>query len=365
MTKTRTIPTTRRLARLLAVAAWIIGGALLSGSAHAQRPPSDSLATGALTIQSSAPNATVALHGSSELLGEAPLDLGPEWVGRYRVMMSAPGYAAARGALELPGQGMAPSLRSDPPGLSGRSLLHALYFPGVSALLSHRTTRGTAFLIAGTGGLGAVVRDHLEYRSKRKEGDVETQERAKDFQYARNRWILYTAGVWGLSALDHLTTARVDLVTTTPTGITIGSPRLTRGGVIGHSILVPGGGQDFAGQDLKGSLWLGSVLLSGAACLTANESHRRIETKLARAETLLATATPGDIPDRQADVTHFSDLETRSSRLVNRLAIATIVIYAANVVDAGLLNLQASPNLGKVSLAPSIGPRTISLTYRF
>jgi hypothetical protein len=157
----------------------------------------------------------------------------------------------------------------------------------------------------------------------------------------------------------------VDLVTTTPTGITIGSPRLTRGGVIGHSILVPGGGQDFAGQDLKGSLWLGSVLLSGAACLTANESHRRIETKLARAETLLATATPGDIPDRQADVTHFSDLETRSSRLVNRLAIATIVIYAANVVDAGLLNLQASPNLGKVSLAPSIGPRTISLTYRF
>lgn len=365
MTTTRTTPTKRRLARLLAVAAWIISGALLSGNARAQRPASDSLSTGTLTIQSTAPGATVALHGSSELVGEAPLDLGPEWVGRYRVQMQAPGHAAARGALELPGQGMAPRLRSDPPGLSGRSLLHALYPPGLSALLSRRTTRGAAFLIAGVGGAGAVVRDHLEYRSKRKEADVETQDRAKDFQYARNRWILYTAGVWGLSALDHLTAPRVELVETAPAGITIGGPRLTRGGAIGHSILVPGGGQDFAGQDLRGSLWLGSVLLSGAALVTANESHRRIETKLARAETLLATATPSDIADRRADVAHFSDLETRSSRLVNRLAIATIVIYAANVVDAGLLNLQAAPNLDKASLSPSIGPRTISLTYRF
>src|SRR5690349_12174232 len=288
MTQTRTIPAKHRLARLLAAAAWIIGLLLLSGSARAQGPPSDSLATpGALTVQSSAPNATVALHGPGELMGEVPLDLGPEWVGRYRVVMQAPGYAVARGALELPGQGMAPRLRSDPPGLSGRTLLHALYFPGVSALLSHRNTRGAAFLTAGVGGVVAVVRDHLEYRSKRNDADVETQDRAKDFQYARNRWILYTAGVWGLSALDHLTTARVALVATAPAGITLAGPRLTRGGAIGHSILVPGGGQDLAGQELRGSLWLGSVLLSGAAWVTANESHRRIETKLALASSLL------------------------------------------------------------------------------
>src|SRR5205085_5522911 len=113
-----------------------------------------------------------------------------------------------------------------------------------------------------------------------------------------NRWAVYTVGVWGLSALDHLTGARVDLLETTSTRITIGGPRLTRGGVVGSSVLVPGLGQDFAGQELRGSLWLGSVLLSGAAYLTANESHRRIETKLSRAETLLLAAPPGEILDR-------------------------------------------------------------------
>lgn len=358
MTPKRRNSTNHPHVRLLAAAAWVIACSLLSGTARAQRPASDSLGTGTLTIQSSAPGATVALHGSSDLLGEAPIDLGPEWVGRYRVTMQAPGYAAARGELELPGQGMTPSALSSP-------TLSALYFPGVSAILSHRNKRGAAFLIAGVGGLGAVVRDHLEFRSKRNDLDPETQDRAKDFQYARNRWALYTAGVWGLSALDHVTRARVELLEATPARITLGGPKLTRGGVVLRSMIVPGGGQDFAGQELKGSLWLGSVFLSGAAYLTANESHRRIETKLARAQTLLLAATPSDLADRQADVTHFTDLESRSSRLVRRLALATIVIHAANVLDAGLLNLNASPNLGKVSVAPSIGPRTISLTCRF
>jgi len=166
MTPKRRISTNHRHVRLLAAAAWIIGGALLSGTAQAQRPASDSLSTGTLTIQSSATDATVALHGSSDLLGQAPLDLGPEWVGRYRVQMQAPGYAAARGELLLPGQGMTPSA------FSGKTALRALYFPGVSALLDHRNTRGAAFLIAGVGGLGAVVRDHLEFRSKRKDPEI-------------------------------------------------------------------------------------------------------------------------------------------------------------------------------------------------
>ena len=366
MTTTERSSTSVARARLLAAAVLAVGLGFLSPPARAQQPPPPAGAPGAMIIQSSPQDATIAVRGASDIVGISPLELGPEWTGRYAVTAQAPGHAAAEGVIYFPGPGGVPRLLSDPSGLSGGVFVKSLYFPGAAALLGHRTYRGVVLLTAGVGGLGAVVRDQLEYSSKKDDPGFEG-ERALDFKYARDRWMLYTGGVWALSAVDNMIHPRLDVIESSPTRITVRTPGLTRSGLLVRSILVPGAGQDCAGQSIRGAAWLGGVLLAGAAYVTAGESHHRIQTKLAEAQGLLATASPAELADRQADVDHFTKREDDSKRLMDKLVLSTLAIYAANVIDAGFVRLGESPGLAKVSLTPTFGPRRagISLNLRY
>lgn len=352
----------RHRARLDFTAALAVASALLFTPAFAQQPPA-----GGMTIMASPPDARLILTGSTEIAGVAPLDLGPQWTGRYSVSIEAPGYAAARGALEFPAPGSRPVARSQPPGISGGLFLRSLNFPGVPDLMSRHTGRGIAFLTAGVGGAAAVLRDHIEYRSNVKNLDAESRDRAFDFRYARGRWALYTGAVWGMSALDYIVQARMDLLEATPNRVSVGAPKLTRGAVLWRSALVPGAGQDYANRRGRGLFWLAATLASGAAYFIADESHHRIVTKLARADTLLLTAPPADVPDRQADVDHFLSLEETSRQLVNGLAIGTLALYVANVIDAGIVPLGGGPKARKFSLSAPVNARhaEVALTYRF
>jgi len=186
----------------------------------------------AMTVLASPADARILLQGSSEVGGVAPLELGPQWNGRYSVVVSAPGYATARGALEFPQRGGRPASRSEPPQLTGMMLLRSLNFPGVPDLLSGNSGRGLALLTAGVGGTGAVLRNDLQYRTNHKRTDVVSQDKAYDFQYARERWSIYAGGVWGLSALDYILRPRMRLLQSTPTQVTIGTPRVTRSSVM-------------------------------------------------------------------------------------------------------------------------------------
>jgi len=321
-----------------------------------------------MTILASPADAQIDLRGASELIGASPLDLGPAWSGRYTVIVSAPGHAAAQGVLFFPERGGQPISVSEPSRITGKLLLHSVYPPGAAALMSHRTTRGWAFVAAGAGGLGAVIRDQIEYSDKKDKPDVELQDQALDFRYARDRWAIYTGVVWALSAIDNITRPRMDVLESTPTRVRIGTPAASRAGVVVRSLLVPGAGQDYVGRSTRGALWLGGTFLSGAAFVTASESHHRIQTKRARAEALLSTATSSEAAERQAEVDHFTDLEKRSHKLVDRLALTTLAVYVANVIDAGLTPVgTGSGHASKVSLAVPMGVETASLalTYRF
>jgi hypothetical protein len=348
-------------ARLLAAAALCVVSMGQPAPSWAQQPRDTMMREGQMTIVSNPAGAQVAIRGSSELMGTSPLELGPEWIGKYVVSLSAPGYASAEGAFYFPPRG------NPPYELSGNILLGSIHFPGVTALQSRRRERGIVLLAAGLGGLGAVVRDHLEYGSNKDKTDFTSQDRAEGFRYARDRWAIYTGAVWGMSAVDNVIRSRVKLLDASQTRLTIGAPKLNRSSVVWRSLLVPGAGQDYAAQRTRGFLWLGGTLLSGAAYLTAGESLHRIQTKLARADVLLAAAGPAEVADRQADVDHFTDLESRSSRLVDRLALTTLVIYVANVIDAGIVPLGGGSSGDKVSLSAPVGPRhaEIALHYNF
>jgi hypothetical protein len=354
MTTTLRSTTSRARARLLAAAAFGAFAFLVSPHAHAQT---------AVTLLARPQDATIALRGPSDIVGGSPLELGPEWTGKFTVVVQAPGHAAAEGTLYLPGPGGVPRLLSDPSGLSGGLILKSLYFPGAAALLGHRQYRGLVLLSAGLGGVGAVVRDQIEYSSKKDDPGFEG-DRALDFKYARDRWVLYTGGVWLLSAVDNIVRPRLDEMEASTTKITLRTPEISRSGLIWRSILVPGAGQDCAGKNIRGAAWLGATLLAGAAYVTASESHHRIQTKLAEANELLLTATPGELADRQADVDHFTEREDDSKKLMDKLALTTLVIYVANVVDAGLVNFGESQGLAKVSLAPTIGIHRTAISVR-
>jgi len=349
-------------ARLLAPAAVIVAAMLLTAPApaRAQEARTGTMAReGQLTILSSPPDARIAIRGSGELMGASPLELGPEWVGRYVITVDAPGYAPAEGVLFFPPRGNPPYAVSD------KLLLRTLHFPGVTALQSRRQER--VLLSAAVGGLGAVVRDHLEYGSNHGKTDFESQDRAQDFRYARGRWAIYTGAVWGMSAIDNLIRSRVKLLDASQTRVTVAASKLNRASVVWRSHLIPGAGQDYAAQLIRGYSWLGGTLLSGAAYLTADESHHRIATKLSRAKILLAGAGAGELADRQADVDHFTDLEKRSKRLVDKLALTTAVIYVANVLDAGIVPLGGGSSGKKVSLYAPVGFQRaeIALGYTF
>src|SRR5262249_20083860 len=153
---------------------------------------------------------------------------------------------------------------------------------------------GLVLLTAGVGGVGAVVRDQAEYSSKKDDPGFEGK-RALDFKYARDRWILYTGGVWLLSAMDNIVRPRLEDVEATTSRATLLTPEISRSGLMWRSILIPGAGQDGAGKNIRGAAWLGATLLSGAAAMTASESHHRIQTKLDEANRLLlAASTPSE-----------------------------------------------------------------------
>ncbi len=349
---------------LLLGVALLLGAAcsLLGGPTLAQPAPARDAQPTDITILTSPADAHLTLKGRAEVAGTSPLDLPSTWAGRYSVTIDAFGHSTAQGILFIPPRGGRPTALSEPPRLTGGLLIRSLNFPGLPALSSQHTARGVAFLAAGTGGAAAMARDHFSYRNNLGEQDTDSQDRAADFHYARNRWAAYTGAVWGLSALDYILRPRMDLIEATPSRITLGAPRLRRGSVVVRSLLVPGAGQEFANRRGRAFFWLSAALASGAAYVIADESHHRIATKVARAESLLVVAIPAETAARQADVSHFVSREQTSRDLTHGLRNATIAIYVANVLDAVLLPLsQGESGARKVSLSAPLSPTRASL----
>jgi hypothetical protein len=351
----------RRRAWLAAWPAVLVLTALLPGLVCAEQPA----LAGKRTVLTSPKEALVTLRGPNEITAVSPIELEPGWSGTFEILIEAPGYASARGRIFFPELTVAPYARSEPSNLTGGVILRSLNFPGVSQILDHRTGRGIAFLLAGGGGAGAVLRDHLRYRSEVKESDVTSQDQAGDFRYARDRWAFYTGVVWGMSAIDYMARARMDVLESSPTRVTIGAPKLSRAGVLWRSALVPGAGQDYANHRGRGLAWLGATLASGAAYVVSAESLNRIQTKRARAEVLLASASPSEVAIRQEDVDHFTSLEEDSRNLVDTLALVTAGIYVANLIDAGILSFGGGSYAKKLSLSAPVAPRQAAIAIKY
>jgi len=344
----------------------LTGAALLCFApiSFAEPAPTRDSKSASLTILTSPADAHIVMIGASHVRGTSPLDMPTLLAGRYSLTLSALGRSNSQGVIFIPPRGGRPYLLSEPPGLSGGLLLRSLNIPGVPDISAGHVERGSALAIAAGGGIAATIRANIFYLEDADELDPGSQADAQDWKYQRNVWAAYTGGVWIMSALDYIIRARVDLLESTPTRITVGAPPVTRGSVILRSLVIPGAGQEFANQRGRSFWWLSATLASGAGYVIAVDSHHRIQTDLDQAQANLAAASPGDVPAREAEVAHFEESENNSAKVVRNWGYLALFVYASNLIDAAVLmplHNPASSAPPKVSLSVPVSQDGVGL----
>ncbi len=307
---------------------------------------------GVLTIFTAPENADVSMRGIAHLTGRTPIDVPPLMEGEYSIVVQGPGLSRAQGVIYLPPRGGLPFIISEPLGVRG------LNFPGVPDLMSGRANRGLT-LVAGAVGAGFMaVRAHIFYRQRLDEVGNFAADRAQDEKDYRNSWMIYSAAVWGTSAVDYWIRPRISLTETTPTRLTLGVPRATRGGAVWRSIIVPGAGQEFGNHRTRSVVWLAATLLSGAGFVVSDYRTQRDETDLKWAKIRAGNASPSELVQRQLELDQARRSRDESKDIRRSFVIGTVSFHALNILDAMMmrLNLQ-KPDKPKISsIAPIMLP---------
>ena len=322
-----------------------------------------------LTVLSSPPNVSLSISGPAQVFGRTPMDLPSSVVGRFSVLAEGGGVAKTQGVFNFSPRGQAPYCLSEPPGMSAGLLIRSLNYPGVPAMTVKRSMRGAPLALAETGAIFQGVRAHLRYRDRLDEPGTLSGIRAREERRVRNTWIVYGAGVWGISAIDYWIRPRFTVQEATPSRLSLVIPTLDRQEVVTRSLIIPGAGQEFANHGARGALWLAGVLAAGAgyAASEAVVSHRRGD--IAYNQVLADSSGPSD------QLRYLREIEVLRSDLKSAedmrrgFAYGALAIYAANLVDALVLSIgPPSTKPARVSAVTyPVGAKGagFALTYRY
>lgn len=353
-----------RAAAVACLALLAAGGTPLASLAQQQAPE-----RGTLTLLTAPPAARIALHGVSNLSGPSPMDVPTGWWGRHSIRVGAPGFATGQFVLAIPSTGQAPYSLSEPPGASFGLLCRALNFPGLPDYSSGHRARGLVLGLAAVGGTFGAVRAERVHSRDLERSDVEAADRAEDNRIYRNRWIGYVGAVWAVSALDYAARARVHVLESTPSRVTLGIPRVTRGAMLWRSLLAPGAGQEFAGQRARGLGWLSATLASGAAFVIADFEHERDLSRLERGERDYAALDPTLKPAYLPSLVQLQKDADQSRKWRKGFLLATAGFYGLNLVDALTVPVSRDNGTGepRFTLSAPVEPdrAALLLSYRF
>lgn len=322
-----------------------------------------------LTLLAQTPTARITIDGTSVLSGPSPLDVPVGWWGPHSVSVGAPGFAKGQFLLAIPSTGQAPYSLSERPGLSFGLLFRAMNFPGLPDYSSGHASRGLVLGTAALGGGFGILHAERAHTRDAKRNDLEAADRSEDDRAYRNRWIGYVGAVWALSALDYASRARVHVLESTPTRVTLAIPKVTRGGMFWRSLLVPGAGQEFAGQRARGVGWLSATLACGAAYLIADFEHERDLSRLSRGEQNYAALDSTLKPTYLPALVELQKDADASQKWRKGFALATAGFYAVNLLDALTVPIRRDDGTGepRFTLSAPMSPdrAALSLSYRF
>jgi hypothetical protein len=358
---------TRKLVLTVMLATvWSVGPSGVSGQAlDPSQPPPPAASRPAqpvpapiLTLLTVPKDAQVALRGPTKLGGRTPLDLPETAMGRYNIVIEGDGLARTHGLIYLPERGGLPFTLTEPRTGSLALFLRGFNYPGVNAHSGSRTNRAVPLFLAGTGGLFMSVRSHLYYRDRLDEVGEYAEDRSRTERSTRNAWLIYTGGVYAMSALDYWIRPRIELVENTPTRLTLDVPKTTRAGAMWRSLLVPGSGQEFANHRTRSTIWLSTVLLSGAGYVVADYWVSRDEVDVKWAQIGVDTAPPAGLDQALLRLEQENrDLEV-SEGVRKAFGIATLGFHALNLLDATIMYLSLPiPSQPKVAtITPLVSP---------
>jgi hypothetical protein len=352
---------------------WILSTAfvaalvVLPGRVVAQAPPSTPAPSSPPAVQPPPPimtlftvpkDATISLYGSTKLGGKSPFDVPASVWGRFNIVVEADGLSRTHGVVYLPTRGGLPFLLSEPREGSLALFLRGFNYPGVPNWSTARPYRAMALAAAGTGGIYMALNAHLSYRARLDEVGDFAEARAREERAHRNGWLIYTGGVWAMSALDYWIRPRINLVESTPTRLTVDVPRTTRVGAMWRSLLVPGAGQEFANHRTRSTVWLSTVLFSAAGFVYADYRVNRESDEVDFAQQAVDNAAPGDVDEALLRLEQENRDLDASQDLRTGFAIATASFHALNLVDATFMWLALPvPKGPKVAtVEPIVGP---------
>jgi hypothetical protein len=365
---------TRASLLLIGILSVFVSGEALGQGATGSSPlpgttPSAPAPPPILTLFTLPEDADIRLKGETDLAGRTPLDVPGTVSGRYSIIITGGSFARTQGVIYMPQRGGLPFVLSEPREGSMGLFLRGLNYPGVPDLSSGRESRGIALAATATGGLAGAVRAHLAYRDRLNEVGAYAADRATDERRQRNDWLIFSGGVWALSAIDYWIRPRIDLAETTPTRLSLDVPQVNRFGAAWRSLFVPGAGQEFANHRTRSVVWLSGVLLAGAGAVVADYLVQRGETNVKWAGIAVSSAGPSELPGALLKLEQEErDLDDRRD-FRRGLIVAALSIHALNFMDAMIMPLTIKPpSRPKVSeIRPMIlpGSTVLAMTVRF
>jgi hypothetical protein len=322
-----------------------------------------------LTLLTVPKDAQVALRGRTKLGGKTPLDLPWTATGKFNLVVEGDGLARTHGVIYLPERGQLPFVLSEPRNGSLPLFLRGFNYPGVNSYSGARTNRAVPYVVSATAGLFMGVRSHLYYRDRLDEVGEYAEDRSRTERATRNAWLIYTGGVYAMSALDYWIRPRVELVENTATRITLDVPKTSRAGAMWRSLLVPGAGQEFANHRTRSTIWLSTVLVSAAGFVVADYWVSRDEVDVKWAKIGVDTAPPAGLDQALLKLEQENrDLDV-SRGVRNAFGIATIGFHALNLLDATImytsLPIPEHPKVATITpiVSPELAGAAVHITF--
>jgi hypothetical protein len=274
-----------------------------------------------LEFRADLPYSRLSLEGESKIKGLTPLRIPGPLNGDYWLTAQGRGVEKQRGRVSVRLDEEGPRIVAQGPVTASTNIRRALLFPGLAQFGFREHGRG--LLMAGSA-IGSIVmvgvtQDDLWKEAEEKDAienqlqfatDPQDQERLQAnlreaeeeeslARSRRNLYLLSTIGVWAISMADAaFFSPKFEVSAANENTLAIAMHEKSRGAAIGRSLLFPGLGQQYNGQDEK-AFAIASVGIFGVAVLLAQqEDVMQEQSELDQTTVRASNLPPG--PERDA-----------------------------------------------------------------
>jgi len=320
------------------------------------------------SLASSPPGRYLSIKGPVSVTGTAPLPMEDLPIGEYKLFASGPGLPSVRGRFVRSETGLYDL------GWAGPTAL--IYPPGLTHLLRGEWIRGATLLAVGGGAGAMAVRTHTDMQDAESELDAALQaygravseeairearldvwaasQRKNDEEEVRNLWAGLLGASWLASGVEVLFLTPQPRLSGSDGGGQFLATLPTAGGMGAafRSLLVPGAGQRYMGQDTRGNFFFTLTAALAAGAIVAHDEFLTARRDQSEAQRRF------DEADQEEDLDAArADLRAAAGRVDDKQTLRWALVGTAagvhlwNVLDA--FGLGDRYNLPELRMTPN------------